>query len=853
MNSRMQRLALVVVCLLARSHRAAPPCPLVPVPKVYHDHGQTVPLLGPEATAIVLGTAATPAECYAAGQLQAHLTRRFRLTLPVCAEDSVPAAVRQLFLLGTRPTCARLDQLCRDRQFDLGPESPGPDGFVVEVTESAGVQTILVGGSNAPGVIYGQNAVFDLLQTADGQVVLPRVSLRDWPGIRWRGRPHWRPRLHLVPGVMDCYARCRLNFTDLRDGPGGIGMFGFPPGFAIDRDVTGEVLAQAHRRGMFVYGTVSCGVPPARFDAALAQFEALLGLGADGIWISFDDPGPGAEAPQLIGRALALADRHGLRGRQVANTQPVGSYNVIDTEFNRTTAAIPGYGDAKWFFTRVPCRQDLEQARTVGVRGLPAWWHNMVGGVPGGFLHNAAICVTMRQDGRPGYLEMQPLGHGWGQPTYEQLRDAARYTDTVMVWALWDGWPEEYVLGALGIWAWDPAGHDWERTRLAVYADVFGPSQATAARDFDDRLVALKSLFRLPERQYVPDRGWPCRLRTLADRPKALALIAELEALHAALCAAAPATSLLEPQRLQKVYLEPMGATLRYARAMTMLEYPEYSSDRVAEQLDALLETGRLEDRQTASRELAAARQQWTGELAAVTRELAGLKGIADYVAAWDERLQGFDSVEAYTARRIATANAAFRKVADARFAPVLVNQTLGPDESQVLFGPLSRPPAGGTVVAQIPPDDWLRLPPRWRGAWGIGPFRYDSQPLVGIAFARNTASEVGDYAEVRSRVAVPAFAGRLLLDAFINDTKYDTTYTRYRYLQLWANDQLIWEEDASAARSGQEWITVDITALAAPTATLALRFRLEDKRAVGCYGTAAFLGPVRLRAVARP
>lgn len=41
-----------------------------------------------------------------------------------------------------------------------------------------------------------------------------------------------------------------------------------------------------------------------------------------------------------------------------------------------------------------------------------------------------------------------------------------------MLWDLYDGWPEEDEIGAMGIWAWDPAGHDWARTCRAVYSDV---------------------------------------------------------------------------------------------------------------------------------------------------------------------------------------------------------------------------------------------------------------------------------------------------------------------------------------------------------------------------------------------
>jgi len=44
-----------------------------------------------------------------------------------------------------------------------------------------------------------------------------------------------------------------------------------------------------------VYGTVNCGVPAAQQDKVLGTFRELLALGADGLWMSFDDKGPGED------------------------------------------------------------------------------------------------------------------------------------------------------------------------------------------------------------------------------------------------------------------------------------------------------------------------------------------------------------------------------------------------------------------------------------------------------------------------------------------------------------------------------------------------------------------------------
>ena len=120
----------------------------------------------------------------------------------------------------------------------------------------------------------------------------------------------------------------------------------------------------------------------------------------------------------------------------------------------------------------------------------------------------------------------------------------------------------------------------------------------------------------------------------------------------------------------------------------------------------------------------------------------------------------------------------------------------------------------------------------------------------MAIAYPRRVPSKIDDAAEVYAEVVVPDFTGRLMLDAFVNDTRLENRYPKYRYLQLWMNDRLLWEEDVAPPRDGKEWISLDVTELAKPGATLKLRFRVIDKRPVGDHLSVVFSGPIRLRAV---
>jgi len=851
---------LILTSLLARGTVAEVECPIVPPPKVYRDSGRMAAISGPETVAIVLGAKATEPERYAAERLQTLIQRRFQKRLPVQTEDAVSPKVRQVLLLGQRSTNSMLDKLCSQQRLDLGPESPGPDGFVIRVVEDGGRQVVLIGGSNARGVIYGQEAFFDLLRYDGEKIVFPVVAIRDWPSIPWRGRPHSVVHQHLVPGAMDAYVRSRLNFTDVRDNPAvkatmvlpaRKASMGFPAGVELDKAVITRVVTEAHRRGMFVYGTVSCGVGPDKFTAVEKTFEELITLGVDGLWLSFDDTGTGgADALALIRRMLDFGKRHAMTGREIAITPPAlprprGSYEYIDTEFNRQAAVIPGFDAVQWFFTRVPCKDDVKTARQIGIKSLPGWWHNLVG-IQGGFLHNGGIVCTLRADQKPGYLDMQPLARGWHSPDYEKLRDGAENTDAVLLWGLVGGWPEEYEMGALGLWAWDPARHDWQATRRSVYGFVFGPSQVETAREFDDKLAELKSLFHLPVWRFKVGKDWPCRLKQPGDRPQAIKLLDELDALHGRLQSQAPRETGVDPARLESVYLEPMKATLVYARKMALLDYPEYTLAAFENEMFELLASGKTKE---AAQALESVRGKVKKQVARVAEELQGLKAIDDYVAFWEKRVSGMDHWKRRAAERRTEMQARFKKLAAAKVGDLFPyrDQVTG-DELAALFRNLAHPPLG-EPLAEIGADQWLGRLPRWRGAFAVGPFEVSGRTMVAVGYPRRIPSEVGQYAEVCTEVVVPKFEGRLFLDAFVNDTRVDNRWPQFRFLQLWVGDQMVWEEDIAPTREGREWVSVDVTELAKATPRLKLRFRVIDKRPVGDHLSVAFLGPVRFRA----
>ena len=829
-------------------------CPLVPVPKSYHDHGRAWELSEPQQAAIALGAEASETERYAAERLQAHVERRFKQRIPIVVESAVAESVRQVFLLGQRSSNPWVDKLCREQKIGLGDAEPVADGFLIECVEDGGRQVVLVAGGNPRGVVYGADAVFDLMRAEAGRTVWPVVSVRDWPSIPWRGRPHSVLRQHLVPGALDAYIRARLNFTDVRDNPHAKASnvyparkasMGFPAGVPIDSETVERMVRESHRRGLFVYGTVSCGVPRAKHDDVLDTFRQLSELGVDGLWISFDDVGGGEDASELIGRVLQFGETLGMTGRRIATTPPSGDYQNIDTEFNRRTAELAGMAEAQWFFTRVPCQADAEQARKIGLRRLPGWWHNLVDfGVDGGFLHNGDILVSLRSDDRPGYIEPQPLSRGWHAPRYDAIREADKYTDHVLLWGVVGGWPEEYLMSVLGIWAWNPAAHDWDQTRRAIYRYVYGPGQVQTAWAFDDKLVELKSLFHLPRWQFEPNKGWPCRLKQAGDRPRALALIDELETLSGRLSSTAPLESAIDRARLEQVYLEPMRTTLVYARKMALLDYPEDWADESQDRMYTWLDEGSAA---AAEEALAAARDRLQTELRRISEELQGLKGIDGYRAHWEKQFPEFKAWNKLANERRSAMDGRLKRLLNQKPDDLMPYKPATKKDIDALFADWDQPPPG-KVLAELAAEDWLRAPPRWRGAFVAGISGLGDHKSLAIGYPANVPSQPGDYAEVRAELPAKAAAGRLLLDAWVEDTRSDNQWREYRSMQLWVNDKLAWEEDVAPDRKGRAWVTCDVTDLARAAERLKLKFRVIDRRGVSNHLSISFLGPVRLR-----
>ncbi len=852
-----------------------PPCPIVPEPKVYKESGRTAELSADAA--IVLGARATEPERYAAERLQGLIERRFKRKLTVRSEDGLEGG-QQLILLGQRGTNSLLDRLCGEKKFDLSAESPGHDGFVIEAVEDGGRQAVLIGGSNARGVTYGQEALFDLLRwegdapaepQRERKIVFPVVSVRDWPSLAWRGRIEGNFRNHLKPGALDAYVRARLNLLDTRNGGVYRGDFGFAPGESPDSPELRELIKQAHRRGILIHGTLACsfGVKvPLKVERTAKE---LVALGVDGLSLIFCDLGAPEGSAELVQHLLGVAKGLGLSGQAISSVPPMGAYQHVVTDYAHAMAKVPGFDAATWFFTCLPTREVAEGARQVGLKH-PAWWHNWPRTGPG-LLHKYYGGWSLREGDAPAYLDLLPLAAGWNSPKYEGLRDAAKHVNTAIYCG---GWPEEAFGAVFGFWAWHPEKHDWRLTAQAIRAYIFGAAQVGAAQAYDDALASLKMLFAIPKPQVIPGYNWPPHLLKEESRPDALRLLDDMDAALAKLEASAPAHTMIAPERLEKYYLEPMRATATAGRRLTTYEFPGRPLVVLEDKLLALFAD---QGAAAAEAEFLRARGPLLKVIGDAGTAVSGLQMTKEWLAELRERLGRFAYWTAYAERRQGEIRDAFARLYPKEAEP--------PEVPAILHTPPQ-----GQALAELAPRDWLARPVVARGLWtaGVAPAVAEKPAAVGSRQKADGGGEKkpdggdpkeakgvpeketrprfdllilthpllagwqpiapGEYVEVRAEMPVPKNEGALTLQVPLalvaGGMQADCIVA-----ELWANGQRVLEHDAAIARPTGEWLNIGVAQAAKGADRLKLRLRLTNRRTSGRFRVVAHVGTVRLLA----
>lgn len=788
MFARLNVLVLIISLCFAAVASAAD-CPIMPVPKEYKalDGSFT---LAPD-TLIVIGDSASEVDQYAAEKLQQYINKRFAVKLEI-KKDSDAKQAKSIIILGTSQSNPKVAQLCKENKIALDANTPGFDGYILETLKTKDGFTVLVGGSNPRGVTYGSLSFFDLLAKKGDKIEFPAVSVKDWASIKWRGRNCAKTADN---ETYDSYVRARINYVDTL-----YPMVGLPKsGFTVDEKRITNVLNEAHHRGLFVFGIVNCAVKPEMFDNVVDAYNKVLDMGADGIWLSFDDAGEGVNADILVKRVLEVAKKHNLPDHSIVMTPPAGSYHNVNSPWNKYMAKQQGFDSVTWFFTRPPCDCDVKDARSIGLKDkLPGWWHNWAR--PSSGILNGSYGVSM-YDKEP-YFEPMSLEIGWHMPTYSELKDAGKYTDTIVACT---GGREEYVMPVLGYWAWDPQKLNWDAVRKDIYTYVYGAANVSDAKTFDDNYVKLKALFKkMHYKSQSPDL-WPPKLIDPAAKPKAAEYVKAMEDSLKKLKANAPAASMVDANRLETLYFSAMQDAVDYGKIFSTIDYPEYWIGDFDEQMISLVKT----DSQAAAKKLNEVKPKVEDQLKVISSDLKNLKGTTEYVALWNEKMSGVD----YWAKQAKSRKAKKAKMQQQRDEMEKTWAALPKaDYSKALAAMDNRPK--GKVVAEVSPSEFEKQASYdWKGnGWAMGLVKAGNKEALAIQFSGDCNAQ--DTASINGTIKIPPHKNKLKFAIFVThiyEDKNTPAAKGVRNSVIQFDRKWVWLQDCTNDLTGNEWAIFDL------------------------------------------
>lgn len=785
------------------------------------------PLAVPHPGVIVLSDQASPAEHEAAKLLAKYVERRFARRWSIVAPDELPSGAPLRVYLGRLDTFFTLDRLCKEQSLSV-PEHP--EGYALKVWMQNGATTAVVAGRTGRAVIYGQDTLFQLLTRQADKPMIQGATIRDWPTIPLRGRPHPHYQYFLKPENFDCMMSSRINFIDLRDG-----IYAFEPGAKLNREEIGRIVRAARDRELRVYAAVNCGVSAEQQDAVISLFKEFIALGADGLWASFDDKGAGGDPEKMVARVIALGREHGITGDAIAITPPKGDYQTIMTPFNRAVAGVRGMEQAVWYWTSVPCAEDLADGKAIGLQVKPSWWHNWPR-VP----H-----ASFRAASDHAYMPVFRLADGWNHPNDQELREMGDYVHAVMPW---DGWAaqQHYLVPTVGWWSWRPEQYDFQAVRRRIYDMVFGPQQVETAAAFDDGLKTIRNRFRFWSTQTQYAANCPPRLKSLEDRAATEADLNALQARLAAFRQAAMPATLLEQETLEKEYLTPLARELGTGLAATHAPYPEYWWPS---HQDAALKAIYDGDTARADELIAAARDRVLNEVSQVRQMLPYVSSINAYAQWWRKRAD---------AKAADWQTLIEKRQAELRERVAEYSKTVAPI-SQMLSGLGDPPVQVGTGVWERHNHVRATVLPEPRetywGDWIGGLCEHEGTQVAVFALDKHLPVNAGVYSELPVSIPITGRRDRLGLVVYLADANKESfglgrakwRWSGYRSIKLLWGERELWKADLGIPRLTGEWFVVPLPELPADLGTLPLRLRVEDYYSAKNNLEIVYVGPIRL------
>lgn len=633
-------IGMIAVC-------AASDMPLLqPIPKDL-DFLAEKPVVLDGSVAIVIGSAATEPEEYAAETLQKFVKKRYGREWPVIRDNADLKSYGALMILGQALTNKLVNSVCRDLKINASQKFPIPDGYVLGVGKSGGKSVAVVAGSNPRSVIYGQDTLFQLMRADGNGIALWPAMIKDWPSLQHRGRPCTSAEYASSIDVLDAAALGRLNFIDIR-----YGIYGTNHSAKLNHDKIKLAVKEAHRRGILVYGTVSLVAEEVDYDKVIAKFQEFIDLGVDGLWPYIGDPGGygrGGTPFDLIKRVLDLGKKHGMTGDLIHFTPGKRGYVNIDNPDNFTAAKIPGMDQVLWFFATKPTPESDAQAAQLGLKKKYVWWDHWPH-PRGGF--SSCGNVGMRPDGSNIFANLHALQDAYQRPQPEELELAPEFVSGVIPWG-GTIWLQETILGPIGWWAWAPETHDWQRTRRRIYDYLYGPDLVKTAFQFNDLYEELRRKNVMCDDDYErapKEYLWPPLKREGVTTAECLDLINRMRAPLEKLRNEAVRGTMLDQATLEKYYFEPADKELASAEVVVSAPRVDYWWRQNEERILIAVREGNTEQ---ALRWQADAEKRAFADTAEAETELVGVINNINLQSKWARKFERLAGSAAYTGSAI--------------------------------------------------------------------------------------------------------------------------------------------------------------------------------------------------------
>jgi hypothetical protein len=171
--------AIIILILLVFSGRvSAKQRPLIfPIPQQMEVTGESFTI--DENIIIALPEKASQKDITLARMLVKELSNKYGVALKIHNVKTIPPGKR-VILMGTLQN-PLVKKFCKGRQLVFTSQSPGPEGYVLQVDANH----VLIAGWDDAGAFFGLQSLRQLLQAGKGKTV-QGVKIKDWPNLHFR-------------------------------------------------------------------------------------------------------------------------------------------------------------------------------------------------------------------------------------------------------------------------------------------------------------------------------------------------------------------------------------------------------------------------------------------------------------------------------------------------------------------------------------------------------------------------------------------------------------------------------------------------------------------------------------------